>query len=45
MLGIMVILATFCVVIGVYPEPFMSFAETAARAALNVQSYIEAVVG
>ncbi|UCG44902.1 MAG: NADH-quinone oxidoreductase subunit M [Candidatus Bathyarchaeota archaeon] len=45
MLGIMVILAALCVVIGVYPGPFMSFAETAARAALNVQSYIEAVVG
>ncbi|MCK4320502.1 NADH-quinone oxidoreductase subunit M [Candidatus Bathyarchaeota archaeon] len=45
MLAIMVILATLCVVIGVYPAPFISFANAAAKAALNVQAYIEAMIG
>ena len=45
MLIIMMVLATLCVVIGVYPRPFMSFADAAARAALDVQSYIGAIIG
>jgi len=44
MLAVMVILATLCVVIGVYPAPFISFANAAAKAALNIQAYIEAVI-
>ena len=45
MLVVMAILATLCVIIGIYPAPFISFADTAAKAALNVQGYIEAVIG
>jgi formate hydrogenlyase subunit 3/multisubunit Na+/H+ antiporter MnhD subunit len=45
MLIIMMVLATLCVVIGVYPGPFMSFAGAAAKAALDVQSYIGAIIG
>ncbi|MFQ6081018.1 MAG: complex I subunit 5 family protein [Candidatus Bathyarchaeia archaeon] len=45
MLATMIILAMLCVIIGVYPAPFIDFANTAAKAALNVQAYIEAVIG
>ena len=45
MLIIMVVLATLCVVIGIYPGPFMSFADAAAKAVLDVQSYIGAIIG
>ena len=45
MLAVMVTLAALCIVIGVYPSPFIAFANTAAKAALNLQAYIEAVVG
>ena len=45
MLAIMIILAILCITIGVYPAPFINFANAAAKAALNVQAYIEAVIG
>lgn len=45
MLATMIILAASCVIIGVYPAPFIDFANAAVKAALNVQAYIEAVIG
>ena len=38
-----VILAALCIIIGLYPGPFISLAEGAANAALNLQDYINSV--
>ncbi len=38
------VLATLCIVIGLYPGPFRALAEDAARAALNLQAYVNAVI-
>jgi len=37
------ILAVLCVLIGVYPEPFMGAASRAAEAALNIEAYLGAL--
>jgi formate hydrogenlyase subunit 3/multisubunit Na+/H+ antiporter MnhD subunit len=38
------ILAVLCVVIGIYPDPFVSFSSSAAKAVLDAGQYISAVV-
>lgn len=40
-----VVLGALCIVIGVYPGPFRFLAEEAAKAALNIQAYVSAVLG
>ena len=45
MLFSMIILAILCIVIGIYPGPFVDFANQAAEAALNLDNYVRAVVG
>jgi proton-translocating NADH-quinone oxidoreductase chain N len=45
MLLSMLALGTLCVVVGLYPDPFRIAAEEAAKAALNIQSYVNAVLG
>ncbi|MBS7623709.1 cation:proton antiporter [Candidatus Bathyarchaeota archaeon] len=40
----MAILAVLCVLIGVYPGPFVDFANQAAQAAFNIDAYVRAVV-
>jgi len=39
------LLALLCILIGVYPYPFLSFAERAANAVVQVSSYISAITG
>ena len=39
------LLAFLCILIGVYPYPFLSFAERAASAAVQASSYISAIAG
>jgi len=41
----LLILAFLCVFIGVYPGPFINASSQAAEAALNIEAYIEAVLG
>ncbi len=38
------VLASLCVIVGVYPGPFIAMASQAAQAALNLQSYINTVL-
>lgn len=38
------ILASLCIVVGVYPGPFIAIASKAAQAALNLQAYINSVL-
>lgn len=38
-------LAILTLVIGIYPQPFVAFAEAAADQLLNPEAYIEAVLG
>jgi proton-translocating NADH-quinone oxidoreductase chain M len=45
MLFSIIILAILCIVIGIYPGPFADFANQAAKAALNLDTYVKAVVG
>lgn len=45
MLTGMIILAALCIFIGVYPAPFISLAESAGRAALDIGSYIRPLFG
>ena len=45
MLFSMIILAILCIVIGIYPGPFADFANQAAEAALNLDSYVRVVIG
>ena len=45
MLFSMILLAILCIVIGIFPGPFANFANQAAEAALNLDSYIKVVVG
>ncbi len=40
-----VVLAILCVVIGVYPGPFVAFANQAAQAAFNLEGYVKAIIG
>jgi proton-translocating NADH-quinone oxidoreductase chain M len=40
----MAILAVLCVIIGVYPGPFVDFANKAAQAAFNIDAYVKAVL-
>lgn len=44
MLFSMVILALLCIVIGVYPGPFVGLANQAAQAAFNLDAYVKAVI-
>jgi len=39
------LLAFLCILIGIYPYPFLSFAESAANAVLQASSYISAITG
>ena len=39
------ILALLCILIGIYPYPFVSFAERAANAVLQAQFYLTAITG
>jgi formate hydrogenlyase subunit 3/multisubunit Na+/H+ antiporter MnhD subunit len=39
------ILALLCILIGIYPYPFVSFAERAANAVLQAQFYLTAIAG
>lgn len=39
------ILAFLCIIIGIYPRPFITVASKAAQAALNLQAYINSVLG
>ena len=39
------VLGALCIAIGVYPGPFRVVAEEAAQAALNIQAYVQAVLG
>jgi len=39
------VLALLCILIGVYPYPFLSFAERAANAVIQVSTYISAISG
>jgi multicomponent Na+:H+ antiporter subunit D len=39
------VLAILCVVIGVYPGPFVAFANQAAQAAFNLEGYVKAIIG
>jgi len=41
----MLILAVFCIFIGVYPGPFIGASSKAAEAMLNIEAYIDAVLG
>jgi proton-translocating NADH-quinone oxidoreductase chain M len=38
------ILAVLCIVIGVYPGPFVSYSSTAAKAVLDVGQYVTAII-
>ena len=40
-----VVLGTLCIVIGLYPGPFRTAAQEAARAALDIQAYVGIVLG
>ncbi len=37
------VLVALCIIIGAYPGPFIALAERAAKAALNLQAYINSV--
>lgn len=39
------LMAILIVIFGVYPQPILSFAESAAKAATSLQDYVKAVVG
>jgi multicomponent Na+:H+ antiporter subunit D len=39
------VLTILCVVIGVYPGPFVAFANQAAQAAFNLEGYVKAIIG
>jgi proton-translocating NADH-quinone oxidoreductase chain M len=41
----MIVLGVLCVLIGIYPDPFVAFAGKAASAALNTQIFIHAITG
>lgn len=41
----MIVLGVLCVLIGIYPGPFVDFAGKAASAALNTQIFIHAIIG
>jgi len=43
MLAPMMLLAVLCIVIGVWPSPFIEFANQAAQATMNVLSYVTAI--
>ncbi|MCX6658895.1 MAG: NADH-quinone oxidoreductase subunit M [Candidatus Bathyarchaeota archaeon] len=45
MLFPMVILAIMCIIVGVYPGPFVDLANKAAQAAFNLDVYVKSVVG
>jgi formate hydrogenlyase subunit 3/multisubunit Na+/H+ antiporter MnhD subunit len=45
MLFPMVLLAIMCIVVGVYPGPFVDLANKAAQAAFNLDLYVKSVVG
>jgi formate hydrogenlyase subunit 3/multisubunit Na+/H+ antiporter MnhD subunit len=45
MLFSMAILSLLCIVIGVYPGPFVGLANQAAQAAFNLDAYVKAVIG
>jgi len=38
------ILASFCIIVGIYPNPFIAVSSKAAQAALNLQVYINSVL-
>lgn len=38
------ILVALCIIIGVYPEPFITIASRAAQAALDIQRYIGSIL-
>jgi formate hydrogenlyase subunit 3/multisubunit Na+/H+ antiporter MnhD subunit len=39
------ILASLCIIVGIYPSPFIAISSKAAQAALNIQAYINSVLG
>jgi formate hydrogenlyase subunit 3/multisubunit Na+/H+ antiporter MnhD subunit len=38
------ILTVLCIVIGIYPDPFISFSSNAAKAILDAGQYVSAIV-